>query len=185
MRLPWGGIRWSPTARTPPTRASSPPSRRGSSAASRATAMIAPHVATPAAAMTAAAETEVRPPSFELGAGIGWRPEIAASVERRRDLGFVEVIAENIPLRAPLPPSLERLRARGVAIIAHGVSLSLGGAEPPSDARITHLAGVAERLGSPLVSEHCCFVRSGGFESGHLIALPRTRETLAIVVDNL
>jgi len=27
--------------------------------------------------------------------GIGWRPELALAIARRKDLGFVEIVAEN------------------------------------------------------------------------------------------
>lgn len=119
-----------------------------------------------------------------LGLGIGWRPEIALAIDRRADLGFVEVVAEDVA-RGPLPAPIERLRRRGVAVVPHGVSLSLGGAEPLDRGRLEVLATLAERLGSPLVSEHLSFVRGGGRETGHLLPLPRTREALELVVANV
>src|SRR5207253_618234 len=76
-------------------------------------------------------------------------------------------------------------RRRGVPVVPHGVSLSLGGAEPPSPARLDALARLAARLGAPLVSEHLAFVRAGGLESGHLLPLPWTKAVLQIVVDNV
>jgi uncharacterized protein (UPF0276 family) len=120
----------------------------------------------------------------ELGLGIGWRPEIALLIERRRDLGFVELLAEDFDARGPLPEPVEHLRQRGVAIVPHGVSLSLGGAEPLDRARLSALARLAQRLEAPLVSEHIAFVRAGGLETGHLLPLPRTREALELVVAN-
>jgi uncharacterized protein (UPF0276 family) len=120
-----------------------------------------------------------------LGLGIGWRPELALPIDRRRDLGFVEVLAEDLDPGAPPPAPVERLRARGVAVVPHGVSLSLGGAEPPDGARLGRLARLAKRLGAPLVSEHLAFVRGGGREAGHLLPLPRTRAALDVVVDNV
>ena len=120
----------------------------------------------------------------ELGLGIGWRPEIALLIERRRDLGFVELLAEDFDSHGPLPAPVEHLRQRGVAVVPHGVSLSLGGAEPLDRARLSALARLAERVGAPLVSEHIAFVRAGGLETGHLLPLPRTREALELVVAN-
>jgi len=119
-----------------------------------------------------------------LGLGIGWRPEIALLIERRRDLGFIEVMAEDFAAAGRLPRAIEDLRERGLAIVPHGVSLSLGGAEPPDRHRLEALARTAARLGAPLVSEHIAFVRAGGLESGHLLPLPRTRDTLELVVAN-
>jgi uncharacterized protein (UPF0276 family) len=120
-----------------------------------------------------------------LGLGIGWRPELALFIERRRDLGFVEVLAEDLDADASLPAPIARLRQRGVAVIPHGVSLSLGGAEPIDPARVQALARLAQRLEAPLVSEHLAFVRGGGVETGHLLPLPRTREALAVAVANI
>lgn len=117
-----------------------------------------------------------------LGLGVGWRPQIARAIDRRSDLGFVEVLAESLDPRAPLPAPLSRLRERGVAIVPHGVSLSLGGAEPLDVRRLDDLARLAERLEAPLVSEHIAFVRGGGIEAGHLLPLPRTRAAAELVI---
>ncbi|MFJ4010636.1 DUF692 domain-containing protein [Streptomyces sp. NPDC090026] len=128
---------------------------------------------------------------MELGTGIGWRPEIAEAVEGLPELDWVEVVAENI-CPGHLPDSLARLRARGVRIVPHGVSLGLGGAERPSPERLSALAERAEALGAPLVSEHIAFVRAGGpltaspsLEAGHLLPVPRTREALAVLCENV
>jgi uncharacterized protein (UPF0276 family) len=117
-----------------------------------------------------------------LGLGIGWRPELALAIQRRADLGFIELVAEDLDVRRPLPVPIERLRQRGVAPVLHGVTLSLGGAEPLDRARLTTLAQLAKQLEAPLVSEHLAFVRGGGLETGHLLPLPRTREALDLVV---
>lgn len=120
-----------------------------------------------------------------LGLGVGWRPELALAIDRRRDLGFVEVIVEDLDPEGPLPAPVERLRQRRIPVVPHGLSLSLGGAAPPDPARIQALARLATRLEAPLVSEHLAFVRAGGIESGHLLPLPRTRTALAVVIDNV
>jgi uncharacterized protein (UPF0276 family) len=120
-----------------------------------------------------------------LGLGIGWRPELALPIDRRKDLGFVEVIAEDVDPRGPMPAPIEVLRRRGLAVVPHGITLSLGSAEPPDPARLAALARLARTCGAPLVSEHLAFVRGGGVETGHLLPLPRTRETLALVVANV
>ncbi len=119
-----------------------------------------------------------------LGYGIGWRPEIDLSVERLPGVDFVEAIAENIdPQR--LPESLRVLRERGTTVVPHGVSLSLGGAERPDPARLAHLAACATALGSPVVSEHIAFTRAGGMDAGHLLPVPRTRDALAVLTENI
>ncbi|MFI2206323.1 DUF692 domain-containing protein [Streptomyces sp. NPDC020192] len=126
-----------------------------------------------------------------LGTGIGWRPEIADAVERMPGIDWVEVVAENV-CPGHLPQSLLRLRERGVTVIPHGVSLGLGGADRPDAGRLTALAERAEALGSPLVTEHIAFVRAGGaltvsppLEAGHLLPVPRTRDALDVLCENV
>ena len=119
------------------------------------------------------------------GVGIGWRAEIAGFVAGLPGLRFAEVVAESVHGHGDLPAGLTDLLDRGVALVPHGVRLSLGGAEPVEPDRVTHLADVATRLGAPLVSEHIAFVRAGGVEAGHLLPLPRSREAVDAVVANV
>ncbi|MFG2121311.1 DUF692 domain-containing protein [Streptomyces sp. NPDC048710] len=126
-----------------------------------------------------------------LGTGIGWRPEIADAVERMPGIDWVEVVAENV-CPGHLPDSLLALRERGVTVIPHGVSLGLGGADRPDEGRLRALAERAEALGAPLVTEHIAFVRAGGaltasphLEAGHLLPVPRTRDALDVLCENV
>ncbi len=134
-----------------------------------------------------------------LGTGIGWRPEIADAVERMAGaagdgapaIDWVEVVAENV-CPGHLPEELVRLRERGVTVVPHGVSLGLGGAGRPDEGRLRALAERAEALGSPLVTEHIAFVRAGGprtaspvLEAGHLLPVPRTRDALDALCENV
>ena len=119
-----------------------------------------------------------------LGVGIGWRPEIDIVVEQLAGVDWVEVVAENI-CAGHLPASLEVLRERGTTVVPHGVSLGVGGAEPPDRRRLARLAEVAEAVGAPLVTEHLAFVRAGGMESGHLLPVPRSWDALRVVAENV
>ncbi|MFF9086693.1 DUF692 domain-containing protein [Streptomyces sp. NPDC014991] len=126
-----------------------------------------------------------------LGTGIGWRPEIAEAVEGMPGIDWVEVVAENV-CPGHLPQSLLRLRERGVTVIPHGVSLGLGGADRPDEGRLAALAERAQALGAPLVTEHIAFVRAGGaltasppLEAGHLLPVPRTRDALDVLCENV
>ncbi|WP_222721996.1 DUF692 domain-containing protein [Actinomadura alba] len=123
-------------------------------------------------------------PPVDLGVGIGWRPDIAGFVAGLPGLRFTEVIAESVHAAHPADELLA-LRDRGTRIIPHGVRLSLGGAEPVTVDRVSHLAECAELLDAPLVSEHIAFVRAGGIEAGHLLPVPRTRAALDVLTDNI
>jgi uncharacterized protein len=119
-----------------------------------------------------------------LGVGIGWRPEIDLTVPRLPGVEWVEVVAENVD-PSGVPASLAALHQRGLPVIPHGVRLSLGGTDPLDPKRLARLAGLAERFGSPLVSEHVAFCRAGGTEAGHLLPLPRTRAALGVLTKNI
>ncbi|WP_231629831.1 DUF692 domain-containing protein [Streptomyces clavuligerus] len=126
-----------------------------------------------------------------MGIGIGWRPEIAEVVAELPGVDWVEVVAENI-CPGHVPEALERLRSRGVRVVPHGVSLGLGGADRPDAGKLAALARRAEALGSPLVTEHIAFVRAGGpltasrtLEAGHLLPVPRTRDALRVLCENV
>jgi uncharacterized protein (UPF0276 family) len=123
-------------------------------------------------------------PPADLGVGIGWRPDIAGFVAGLPGLRFTEVIAESVHVGHPAEELLT-LRDRGTRIVPHGVRLSLGGAEPVTADRVSHLAECAELLDAPLVSEHIAFVRAGGVEAGHLLPVPRTRAALDALTDNI
>ena len=118
-----------------------------------------------------------------LGMGVGWRPEIDG-LAARPELGFVEAIAESVDPRRP-PAGLLAAHERGLAVVPHGIRLSLGGAERPDTRRLEHLGAVAQRFAAPLVSEHIAFVRADGQEAGHLLPVPRTHEALEILAENV
>ncbi|GJF32883.1 hypothetical protein KNE206_55830 [Kitasatospora sp. NE20-6] len=126
-------------------------------------------------------ESSVQP---RLGVGIGWRAEIDTAVEQLPGIDWVEVVAENV-CPGHLPRSLEVLRERGVTVVPHGVSLGIGGAEPPELPRLARLAEVAAAVGAPLVTEHLAFVRAGGMEAGHLLPVPRSWDALRVVAENV
>src|SRR5690348_14062292 len=70
----------------------------------------------------AEAAEEVEPMTHKqinLGLGIGWRAPIALLIERRRDLGFIEVIAEHFDPDQPVPPAIRALQSRGVRVVPH------------------------------------------------------------------
>ncbi len=117
--------------------------------------------------------------------GVGWRPELALAIDRHVEVGFVEIVAEDIDPWGDIPAPLTLLRQRGIPIIPHGIGLSLGGAEPLETARLRHLARLATLFDAPVVSEHVAFVRAGEREAGHLLPLPRTFAMLDVLVENI
>ena len=121
--------------------------------------------------------------TLPICAGLGWRPQTAWLVDSRR-VAFSEVIAETIDPRRP-PRALAAAIERGLVVVTHGVSLSLGSTAALDRARLRRLAAVAKTLRSPLVSEHVAFSRADRLESPHFLPVPRTRAQLAVLVDNV
>ena len=124
-------------------------------------------------------------PSGAPQLGIGFRPEIARFIEQQENIQFVEIVADDFVHIDCIPQALRDLQKRGVTIIPHSLSLSVGGAEPVSPQRIKHLDSLARFFDSPFVSDHIAFVRAGNIESGHLLPVRRTQSNLAVVCENV
>jgi uncharacterized protein (UPF0276 family) len=118
------------------------------------------------------------------GSGIGWRPELSASIACLPSLSFIEIIAESFWHCQQLPDPFKCLLNRGIEIVPHGISLGLAGADYPDRDHLKRLASLAQLLDAPCVSEHVAFVRANGIESGHLLPVPRNKETLAVLIEN-
>lgn len=118
--------------------------------------------------------------------GLGWRPDLAASILSHLDrIDVVEVILDDY-FRAPAR-RLRSLRtlASQVPVLYHGVGLGLASAHPVESRRLEELARVLDALAPEAWSEHLAFVRAGGREIGHLAAPPRTTATVEGALDNL
>ena len=76
--------------------------------------------------------------------------------------------------------TLERLRS-DYPISLHGVGLSLGSADGVDAGHLERLVKLAERLDPALVSEHVSWSVNGGAYLNHLLPLPYTEETLAVL----
>ncbi len=59
---------------------------------------------------------------------------------------------------------------------------SVGG---PELRALEHLAAVSSKLGAAVASDHACYVRAEGLESGHLLPMPFSEEGLAVLVENV
>jgi uncharacterized protein (UPF0276 family) len=115
------------------------------------------------------------------GSGIGLRsPHVDEIGSTRPDVGWLEVHAENYMGGGPGLRALERIR-RDHPVSIHGVGLSLGSAEGLDDRHLERLAALVERLEPALVSEHLSWSVSDGAYLNHLLPLPYTPETLALV----
>src|SRR5262247_3075684 len=118
-------------------------------------------------------------------AGIGLRAShMRELLARRPAVPWVEVHAENYMADARALASLESVR-RDYPVSLHGVGLSLGSAGPLDRHHLDRLRGLADIVEPCLVSEHLSWSTSGGAYLNHLLPLPYTLETLAVVAEHV
>ena len=123
--------------------------------------------------------------SAKLGVGIGLRaPHVAEVLATRPAIGWLEVHAENYMGEGTPLAALERLRA-DYPLSVHGVGLSLGSAEALNNRHLSRLQRLMTRLEPAFVSEHLSWSIAGGIYLNHLLPLPYTEETLAIVAQHV
>jgi uncharacterized protein (UPF0276 family) len=102
----------------------------------------------------------------------------------RPAIGWLEVHAENYMGEGTPLAALERLRA-DYPLSVHGVGLSLGSAEALDNRHLLRLQRLITRLKPAFVSEHLAWSIAGGIYLNHLLPLPYTEETLAIVAQHV
>jgi uncharacterized protein (UPF0276 family) len=121
-----------------------------------------------------------------LGFGLGLRPDHYDSIaDARPRVDWLEVISENymVPGGAPLA-HLDRLR-RDFPMAMHGVSLSIGAADPLDEGYLAGLKALADRIEPVWVSDHLCWTGVGGRNMHDLLPLPYTEAALAHVAGRI
>jgi uncharacterized protein len=117
--------------------------------------------------------------------GIGLRaPHVAEIVATRPSVGWLEVHTENYLGGGPAPRALDRIR-REHAVSLHGVGLSLGSADGLDRAHLARVMDLVRRIQPALVSEHLSWSIAGGAYLNHLLPLPYTEESLALIAGHV
>jgi uncharacterized protein len=115
--------------------------------------------------------------------GLGLRPSFYKQLfENPPELEYFEIISENF-LRADGPPLriLDAVRSRH-PIVLHGVSLNLLGHAPLDTAYLENIAGLANRVDAPFVSDHLCWTGAHGIAHHDLLPTPYTNDLVAYAV---
>jgi uncharacterized protein len=129
--------------------------------------------------------TYLREAARRPAVGLGFRAEFASHLVARPEVvDFVEVVAETC-----FTQRVTRREACALAemwpVVPHGVKLSLGSADGVDLDRARRLGALARQLRASVISEHVSFTRAGEVDIGHLTQLPRTREAIAVVANNV
>ncbi len=121
-----------------------------------------------------------------LGFGVGLRREHYLHVlEQRPPVDWFEIISENFMCAGGRPLEvLDEVRAH-YPIVMHGVSMSIGSADPLDHSYLLSLKRLAERVRPAWISDHLCWTGVGGRNLHDLLPLPCTEEAIAHVVERV
>jgi uncharacterized protein (UPF0276 family) len=121
-----------------------------------------------------------------LTAGLGLKPQhfVAARDCRAPGLWF-EVHPENYMVAGGARRGGGGGLRAAHALSLHGVALSLAAAAPPDPGHLSRLAALVRRFQPALVSEHLAWSTWGGAYRPDLLPVPRTKEALLRVADNV
>ncbi len=127
----------------------------------------------------------------DLGVGVGLRAPFFSQFLRKipKPVSWVEVVTENyLPWNDGnhlYPKSrLEKIRQE-VPIVLHGVSLSLGSADPIDKNYLKRLKALVDELQPAIVSDHLCWTSFRGKNYFDLYPLPYTREVARHVIQKI
>ncbi len=121
-----------------------------------------------------------------LGYGMGLRAKHYPHVlEHRPEVDFFEVISENFIQSSGRPRRiLSEVRER-YPVIMHGVSMSIGTADPLNSEYLHKLKKLTEWLNPIWVSDHVCWTGVAHKNSHDLLPVPYTEEALAHLVGRI
>jgi len=118
-------------------------------------------------------------------AGIGLRAQhVGELLATRPAVPRLEVHPENYMSGGAALASLEAVR-REYPVSLHSVGLSLGTAGDIDARHLTRLKSLVDHIEPCLVSEHLSWSTAGGAYLNHLLPLPYTEETLAVVTAHI
>lgn len=121
-----------------------------------------------------------------LGFGLGLRPEHYEDILLHKpDVDWFEIITENylIPGGKPLY-FLDKIR-ENYPVVMHGVSLSIGSADPLDRAYLKELKSLAERINPVWISDHLCWTGVEGLNMHDLLPIPYTEEAITHIVSRI
>lgn len=121
-----------------------------------------------------------------LGFGAGLRPvhysDILTNLPK---VGFFEIISENFMIDGGKPlATLDKIRSH-YPIVMHGVSMSLGSADPLNFDYLKKLKTLASRIEPAWISDHLCWTGINGKNAHDLLPMPYNEESLAHMIDRI
>ncbi len=114
-----------------------------------------------------------------LGFGVGLRRDHYAHViAKRPPVDWFEVISENFMVAGGRPLEVIDAVAQRYPLVMHGVSMSIGSADPLRRDYLRELKALAARIKPAWISDHLCWTGVGGRNLHDLLPLPYTPEAV-------
>lgn len=115
-----------------------------------------------------------------IGCGVGLRAEHYEFVTRERpSTDWFEAITENFIDSGGRPLNILQQVRRQSPVALHGVSLSIGSADPLDTIYLQRLKTLADRIDPFIVSDHLCWTGVDGQNLHDLLPLPFTEEAVS------
>jgi uncharacterized protein (UPF0276 family) len=124
-------------------------------------------------------------PGFGLGLRTSHYADIFAATPASSGVDWFEIISENYMTGGGKPLAMLDLVRRDYPVVMHGVSMSIGTPEGPSEDYLRALKALAERVQPLWISDHLCWTGTHGKNMHDLFPLPYTEEAVDIVVRNV
>jgi uncharacterized protein (UPF0276 family) len=121
-----------------------------------------------------------------LGLGLGLRNiHFEHILAHWPDVEWFEAISENFMDSGGRPRDVLRKVANRYPVVLHGVSLSVGSADPLNWDYLGGLKALADEIKPVWISDHLCWTGVLGLNTHDLLPLPLTEATLAHVIDRV
>jgi uncharacterized protein (UPF0276 family) len=122
----------------------------------------------------------------KLGLGLGLRSvHFDQILAERPAIDWFEAISENFMDSGGRPRAIIRRIAEHYPVVLHGVSLSIGSADPLNMDYLARLKALAAEVKPAWISDHLCWTGIVGLNSHDLLPVPLTEESLAHVSERV
>ncbi len=121
-----------------------------------------------------------------LGFGLGLRKEhYNTIIESSPDVDWFEILTENYLVDGGKPLYFLDQICEKYPVVMHGVSMSLGSADPLDMDYLQQVKDLAKRTNARWVSDHMCFTGVDGINAHDLLPLPCNEETIKHVSNKI
>ncbi len=121
-----------------------------------------------------------------LGFGLGLRKEhYNTIIDTSPNVDWFEILTENYLVDGGKPLFFLDQICEKYPVVMHGVSMSLGSADPLDMDYLQQVKDLAERTNARWVSDHMCFTGVDGINAHDLLPLPYNEETIKHVSNKI